>query len=114
VDHAGLLWLLNGRKLVAFTVDTATIETPTGAHQTYRRVPITSGEATLAWELGPLEGGTDKLDESPNDDGPPSKTCAYCLRGELPGDPLLDAAVDGDTFRAHRTCLDREFESWRE
>ena len=37
VDQAGLLWLLNGRKLVALTATTATIETQTGARQTYRR-----------------------------------------------------------------------------
>ena len=53
VDRAGLLWLLNGRKLVALTADTATIETLTGAHQTYRRGSIADGEVTLAWELGP-------------------------------------------------------------
>ena len=34
IDHAGLLWLLNGRKLVALTVETATMETLTGAYQT--------------------------------------------------------------------------------
>jgi hypothetical protein len=100
VDRAGLLWLLNGRKLVSFTADTAAIETPTGAHQTYRRGSIAYGEATLAWELCPLGG-------------PLSKACAYCGRGQLPGNPLLDAAVDGDMFSAHRTCLDLERRSWQ-
>ena len=111
IDRAGLLWLLRGRKLVAFTADTATIETPTGAHQTYRRASISYGEATLAWELSPLDGG--KPDETPNDGGQLGKLCAYCGRGQLLDDPLLDAAVDGDMFRAHRSCLDLEWQSWR-
>jgi hypothetical protein len=37
VDHMGLLWLLNGRKLVALTADAAAIETVTGGRLTYRR-----------------------------------------------------------------------------
>jgi hypothetical protein len=43
IDRAGLLWLLNGDKLVALTADTATIETRTGARQTYRRKPSEPG-----------------------------------------------------------------------
>lgn len=102
VDHAGLLWLLNGRKLMALTADTATIETLSGTHQTYRRRrSIAYGEVALPWELGPLGSGKDTA-------------CAYCGRRELPGDPLLDAAVNGHMFRAHRPCLDREFQSWRD
>ncbi len=50
VDQAGLLWLLDGNKLFAMTGNTATIETPTGARQTYRRKPGEPGRA-LAWEL---------------------------------------------------------------
>jgi hypothetical protein len=50
IDQAGLLWLLNGDKLIALSENTATIETRTGARQTYRRKP--SGEhRVLAWEL---------------------------------------------------------------
>jgi hypothetical protein len=113
VDHAGLVWLLNGRKLVAFTAHTATIATLSGAHQTYRRGSIAFGEVTLAWRLCPLEGGKHKPDETPNDSGALSEACAYCGRGKLPGSPLLDAAVDGVTFRAHRTCLDLEWQSWQ-
>jgi hypothetical protein len=52
IDKCGLLWLLNGRKLVALTENTATIETPTGARQTYYRRPERRGES-LAWELTP-------------------------------------------------------------
>ena len=50
IDQAGLLWHLNGDKLVALTENTATIETRTGARQTYRRKPSAPGRV-LAWEL---------------------------------------------------------------
>jgi hypothetical protein len=50
IDQSGLLWLLNGDRLVALTQNTATIETRTGARQTYRRKPNESGRV-LAWEL---------------------------------------------------------------
>ena len=50
VDKAGLLWLLDGGRLIALTADTATIETRTGARQTYRRKPGEPGRV-LAWEL---------------------------------------------------------------
>ena len=48
IDQAGLLWVLNGAKLVALTENTATIETRTGALQTYRRRPVSVGEILLA------------------------------------------------------------------
>jgi hypothetical protein len=50
-DHMGLLWLIQGRKLVALTANTAKIDTLTGSLQTYRRVPIGSDRIVLAWEL---------------------------------------------------------------
>ena len=50
IDQAGLLWLLNGDKLIALTENTASIETQTGARQTYRRKPNEPGRV-LAWEL---------------------------------------------------------------
>jgi len=50
IDQAGLLWLLNGDRLVALTENTATIERRTGARQTYRRRPSGSGRV-LAWEM---------------------------------------------------------------
>jgi hypothetical protein len=50
IDQAGLLWLLNGEKLVALTENTATTERRTGARQTYRRKPTEPGRV-LAWEL---------------------------------------------------------------
>jgi len=51
IDQAGLLWLLNGGKLVALTEGTAAaIERRTGARQTYHRKPSEPGRV-LAWEL---------------------------------------------------------------
>jgi hypothetical protein len=54
-----LLWLLNGKQLVAMCENTATIETTTGVRQTYHRRSDQPGRA-LAWELahliGPQEG----------------------------------------------------------
>jgi hypothetical protein len=50
LDRAGLLWLLNGKRLIAICENTATIETRTGARQTYRRKPNEPGRL-LAWEL---------------------------------------------------------------
>jgi len=42
--------LLNGDRLIALTENTATIETGTGARQTYRRKP-SDPRRVLAWEL---------------------------------------------------------------
>jgi hypothetical protein len=50
IDQAGLLWLLNGDRLIALTGNTAKIETRTGARHTYRRKPSETGRV-LAWEL---------------------------------------------------------------
>jgi hypothetical protein len=50
IDQAGLLWLLNGDRLVALSENEATIETRTGARQTLRRKTSEAGRA-LAWEL---------------------------------------------------------------
>jgi hypothetical protein len=52
IDRAGLLWLLNGDKLVELTETTATIETRTGQRQRWRRKPDLPGRV-LAWELVP-------------------------------------------------------------
>jgi hypothetical protein len=52
IDHAGLLWLLNGDKLIALSENTATIAARTGARQTWRRRPSELGRV-LAWELAP-------------------------------------------------------------
>lgn len=50
IHPAGLLWLLNGNKLVALSENTATIEPCTGTRQTYRRRPSELGQM-LAWQL---------------------------------------------------------------
>jgi hypothetical protein len=47
IDRAGLPWLLNGDRLVALTENVATIETRTGARQTYRRMPSEPGRALV-------------------------------------------------------------------
>jgi hypothetical protein len=53
IDRAGLLWLINGSKLVALTTETATIETSTGHRQTFQRRPTEIGSIVLAWDLNP-------------------------------------------------------------
>jgi hypothetical protein len=50
VDQAGLLWVLNGNRLIALAENTATIETNTGARQIYRRRQSEHGRV-LAWDL---------------------------------------------------------------
>jgi hypothetical protein len=52
LDQAGLLWLLNGAKLVMLTEGVATIEVGAGVRQTFRRRPSEPGRV-LAWELVP-------------------------------------------------------------
>ena len=52
IDQAGMLWLLNGDRLIALSENTATIETRSGARQTWRRKPSEPGRV-LAWELAP-------------------------------------------------------------
>jgi hypothetical protein len=52
LDHAGLLWLIEGRNLIVLTTNTATIETASGVRQTYYRRPAEPG-AVLAWQVEP-------------------------------------------------------------
>jgi hypothetical protein len=52
LDQAGLLWLLNGAKLVMLTEDAATIELATGVRQVWRCRPTEPGRV-LAWEVTP-------------------------------------------------------------
>ena len=52
IDQAGLLWLLNGDKLIALSENTATIERRTGAREIYCRKP-TESDCVVAWELVP-------------------------------------------------------------
>ena len=51
IDRLGLLWLLNGRKLLALTEDTAVIETSRSGRLNYRRGLTEVGRVVLAWEL---------------------------------------------------------------
>jgi hypothetical protein len=50
IDQAGLLWLVAGRRLLALTAESATIEAPSGGWQTYRRMP-NGPDQVLAWSL---------------------------------------------------------------
>jgi len=53
IDHAGLLWLVNGGAIVELHRDRAIIKTQGGAFQTYRRRPVEVGHVVLVWELRP-------------------------------------------------------------
>ena len=50
IGECGLLWLLNGDRLVALSENTATIERRAGAQHTWRRKTSEPGRV-LAWEL---------------------------------------------------------------
>ncbi|MCX7310227.1 MAG: hypothetical protein NTV56_00505 [Alphaproteobacteria bacterium] len=50
IDHHGLLWQLNGQRLLALSANAAAIATPTGGYLTLRRSMRASG-GVLAWEL---------------------------------------------------------------
>jgi hypothetical protein len=54
VDRLGLLWLLNGRTIVAITADSATIATSNSGRLNYRRAPDCPGRV-VAWSL--CDGG---------------------------------------------------------
>jgi hypothetical protein len=51
LDHAGLLWLLNGDRLAELDCHRAVVERSTGSRQVFRRRPLAVGEVVLAWEL---------------------------------------------------------------
>mgnify|MGYP006440319543 CR=1 FL=1 len=51
LDALGLVALLRGGRVVALTADTATIRTPTGALQTYRRRADVEARDGLLWEI---------------------------------------------------------------
>jgi hypothetical protein len=52
IDNAGLVWLLNGDRLIALTERSARIEAKSGATLTYYRKPDETGRV-LAWEVQP-------------------------------------------------------------
>ena len=51
IDRLGLIWLLNGDKVVALSTDTAVIESATSSRLTYHRRRHNVGEIVLPWEL---------------------------------------------------------------
>lgn len=51
VDCSGLLWLVNGDKLVELDHHRAVIETRGSARQTYRRKPVVVSDVAVPWEL---------------------------------------------------------------
>ncbi len=50
IDRMGLLWLLNGQKILVLAADSAAIVTASGGSLMFRRCPNESGRV-LAWEL---------------------------------------------------------------
>ena len=50
IDQAGLLWLLNGSRIIALTTKTAMIERHIGTRQTWRREAAEASQV-LVWEL---------------------------------------------------------------
>jgi hypothetical protein len=50
-DETGLIWLLQGRKVVALTEVTAAIQNPTGNITAYRRHSQRSGRSATAWTI---------------------------------------------------------------
>jgi len=50
IDCSGLLWLVNGNRVVALSENAAVIEDRTGVRQTWRRRPSEPGRV-LVWEL---------------------------------------------------------------
>jgi len=54
-DHAGLLWRVEGGKLVIMSAYSAIIETTTGQQRLFHRRNNRPGELALAWEMTPGE-----------------------------------------------------------
>jgi hypothetical protein len=52
IDRAGLLWFLNGQKVLALAENAAAISTSSGGSLTFRRSPNGPGRV-LAWDLEP-------------------------------------------------------------
>jgi hypothetical protein len=51
ISQAGLLWLLEGQKLLALTAETAVISAPSGVQLTFYKRQVETGGA-LVWQLG--------------------------------------------------------------
>jgi hypothetical protein len=63
-DHTGLVWLLQGRSVLALTDGTAAIENATGAVIIYRRNNSALGpesDSLSQWQFGgPVDSGRDR------------------------------------------------------
>jgi hypothetical protein len=73
LDLMGLIWLMNGAKLVTLTEETATIELATGSRQMYSRHPIAPG-MVLAWELASSPASLTNLPRIPGHDFAPASS----------------------------------------
>jgi hypothetical protein len=51
IDHLGLVWLLNGDRILELHRDRAITVSASGSPQSYRRGPVEVGAVVLAWEL---------------------------------------------------------------
>ena len=51
IDGLGLVLALDGRKIIALSAEGATLETPAGVRQSYRRKPEQPGRV-LVWKVG--------------------------------------------------------------
>ena len=51
IDRAGLLWLVNGRRIAALSSDSAAIETKSGNRLTFRRSHHSEAEAVVPWDV---------------------------------------------------------------
>ncbi len=51
LDRAGLLWVVEGRRIIALTTETAAIEISGGKRLSYRRKPYLDSEAVAVWDL---------------------------------------------------------------
>src|SRR5262249_2050280 len=115
IEHAGLLWLLNGRKLIALTADMAVIETPTGGRQTYHRRFVEVGRVVLAWELIPspraVEAERAHHHGRVRGDCPPETVCLRCHQlGDVKD--VVDASAPGSKSEtAHVNCAEVWFEN---
>lgn len=50
-DHMGRVLIIRGGQVIGMDERTAKIETPTGAHQSFRRVPLDRGQVVLIDEI---------------------------------------------------------------
>jgi len=66
-DHAGLLWRIEGGKLIIMSAYAAIIETATGQQMTFHRRNNRPGELALAWELDQDRGLSGNRDPSTGD-----------------------------------------------